>query len=54
MRAPLFMPEEHVALEAALVISPEEGHGVRRYPAIIDFLTRATAWFARHMPPDPG
>ncbi|MFD4635907.1 S9 family peptidase [Lentzea sp. NPDC058436] len=47
--------EFHRALRAngvpsALVVYPQEGHGVRSYPAQIDFLTRVLAWFERHMP----
>ncbi|HEY3952611.1 MAG TPA: prolyl oligopeptidase family serine peptidase, partial [Streptosporangiaceae bacterium] len=33
-----------------LVIYPEEGHGVGRFPAITDYLTRLVAWFERYMP----
>lgn len=39
-------------VESALVIYPEEGHGVRSYPAVIDFLARIVMWFTQHMPPD--
>lgn len=47
--------EFHQALRAqgvpsTLVIYPEEGHGVRGYPAQIDFLTRILDFFASHMP----
>jgi dipeptidyl aminopeptidase/acylaminoacyl peptidase len=38
-------------VESALVIYPQEGHGVRAYPAITDLLTRITSWFEKHMPP---
>ncbi|GAA1713122.1 S9 family peptidase [Kribbella yunnanensis] len=37
-------------VESVLAIYPEEGHGVRAYPALIDFLTRVVTWFDRHMP----
>lgn len=37
-------------VESALVIYPQEGHGVRSYPAVIDFLSRALGWFETHMP----
>ncbi|MBP2367526.1 S9 family peptidase [Pseudonocardia parietis] len=37
-------------VDSALVIYPEEGHGVRAYPALIDFLTRTLDWFGRYMP----
>ena len=51
--------EYHQALleagvESQLVIYPEEGHGVRAFPAAIDFLTRVVGWFQRHMPADGG
>lgn len=32
----------------ALVTYPEEGHGVRRFPAVIDHVTRLVGWFERH------
>ena len=38
---------------SALAIYPQEGHGVRSYPVVIDFLTRAIDWFERWMPPNP-
>ncbi|MEU4233719.1 S9 family peptidase [Nonomuraea sp. NPDC026600] len=37
-------------VESSLVIYPEEGHGIRSYSAMADFLTRVTLWFDRHMP----
>lgn len=39
-------------IESVLALYPEEGHGVRAYPAVIDFLTRTMNWFDRHMPAD--
>jgi dipeptidyl aminopeptidase/acylaminoacyl peptidase len=36
---------------AEVVMYPEEGHGVRSMPAIIDSLTRIAVWFERFMPP---
>jgi len=33
-----------------LVIYPQEGHGVRQFPAVIDQCTRIVAWFERFMP----
>ncbi|WP_410665481.1 prolyl oligopeptidase family serine peptidase [Amycolatopsis sp. lyj-84] len=47
--------EFHQALLAhgvpsALVIYPEEGHGIRAFPAQTDFLARVLQWFGRHMP----
>ena len=32
-----------------LVIYPEEGHGVREYPAVIDYCARVVAWFERYL-----
>lgn len=40
--------EQGVAAE--LVIYPQEGHGVRQFPAVIDQCTRMAAWFERYMP----
>jgi dipeptidyl aminopeptidase/acylaminoacyl peptidase len=37
-------------IDSELVIYPEEGHGVRRFPAITDYLTRLVTWFERYMP----
>jgi dipeptidyl aminopeptidase/acylaminoacyl peptidase len=37
-------------VESELVIYPEEGHGVGRFPAITDYLTRLVIWFERYMP----
>jgi dipeptidyl aminopeptidase/acylaminoacyl peptidase len=42
---------EH-GVESELVLYPEEGHGVRQFPAVIDFSTRELEWFERHMPVD--
>ena len=33
-----------------LAIYPGEGHGVRKFPAYLDLVTRITAWFERFMP----
>jgi dipeptidyl aminopeptidase/acylaminoacyl peptidase len=38
-------------VESELVIYPQEGHGVRRLPAQIDYTTRLVGWFLRHMSP---
>lgn len=35
---------------SALVIYPEEGHGVRSFPAVTDFLSRIIDWFEKYMP----
>jgi dipeptidyl aminopeptidase/acylaminoacyl peptidase len=40
-------------VESALVTYPEEGHGIRHWPAIIDYSARVVAWFEDHMPSDP-
>ena len=37
-------------IDSQLVIYPEEGHGVGRFPAITDYLTRLVTWFERYMP----
>jgi dipeptidyl aminopeptidase/acylaminoacyl peptidase len=37
-------------IDSELVVYPEEGHGVGRYPAITDYLTRLIAWFEKYMP----
>ena len=41
-------------VESVLAIYPLEGHGVRAFPALIDFLTRVMMWFERHMPASPS
>ncbi|OUZ12412.1 S9 family peptidase [Aeromicrobium sp. PE09-221] len=40
-------------VDSALAIYPQEGHGVRAYPAMIDFLTRVVQWFDTYMPVEP-
>jgi len=37
-------------IDAELVIYPEEGHDVIRFPAVTDYLTRLVTWFERYMP----
>jgi dipeptidyl aminopeptidase/acylaminoacyl peptidase len=37
-------------VDSELVVYPEEGHGVSRYPAVTDYLTRLVIWFERYMP----
>ncbi len=37
-------------VESELVIYPREGHGVSRFPAVTDYLTRLVTWFERYMP----
>lgn len=34
---------------SVLVTYPEEGHGIRKFPAVIDYATRVVAWFEEHM-----
>lgn len=36
----------------ALVIYPEEGHGVADFPALLDYTARILDWLVRHVPPD--
>ena len=37
-------------VDSELVIYPREGHGVSRFPAVTDYLTRLVTWFERYMP----
>jgi dipeptidyl aminopeptidase/acylaminoacyl peptidase len=37
-------------IDSELVIYPGEGHGVRHFPAVTDYLTRLVTWFERYMP----
>ena len=52
-------PEEAVQFHHALLDSgarsvlvsyPEEGHGIRKLPAAIDYAARVVGWFNEHMP----
>jgi dipeptidyl aminopeptidase/acylaminoacyl peptidase len=36
---------------SVLLTYPEEGHGIRKFPAAIDYAARVVAWFTQHMPP---
>jgi dipeptidyl aminopeptidase/acylaminoacyl peptidase len=36
-------------VKSVLVTYPEEGHGVRKFPAAIDYAARVVAWFEEHM-----
>ena len=38
-------------VESVLVTYPQEGHGVHKLPAVIDFSARVVSWFEMHMPP---
>ena len=37
-------------IDSELVIYPAEGHGVSRFPAVTDYLTRIVTWFETYMP----
>lgn len=37
-------------VESVLAIYPGEGHGVRKFPAVIDHCARLLGWFEKHMP----
>jgi dipeptidyl aminopeptidase/acylaminoacyl peptidase len=37
-------------VRSVLVTYPEEGHGVRKWPATIDYAARMVAWFEEHIP----
>ena len=37
-------------VDSELVVYPGEGHGVRTFPAVTDYLTRVVTWFERYMP----
>lgn len=39
-------------VRSVLVTYPEEGHGIRKLPAAIDFAARVVGWFEEHMPSD--
>jgi dipeptidyl aminopeptidase/acylaminoacyl peptidase len=39
---------------SVLLTYPEEGHGIRRFPTVIDFASRMVQWFAQHMPATIG
>jgi len=41
-------------VRSVLVTYPEEGHGVRRWPAAIDYAARVVGWFEEHIPPREG
>ncbi|HEV8573040.1 MAG TPA: S9 family peptidase [Actinomycetota bacterium] len=44
---------EH-GVPAEIAVYPEEGHGVRTYPAFIDWCARTVGWFERWMPAREG
>ena len=37
-------------VKSVLVTYPQEGHGVRKWPATVDFAARTVGWFEEHMP----
>ena len=37
-------------VESVIVTYQGEGHGIRKFPAMIDFCVRVLAWFNQHMP----
>ena len=37
------------AVESVLVTYPEEGHGVRQFPAMSDYVARVVGWFESHL-----
>jgi dipeptidyl aminopeptidase/acylaminoacyl peptidase len=37
-------------VNSVLVTYPEEGHGVRKWPALFDYAARVVGWFLTHMP----
>jgi dipeptidyl aminopeptidase/acylaminoacyl peptidase len=39
-------------VRSVLITYPLEGHGVRTYPAMIDYAARLVDWFLRYMPPN--
>ncbi|MFE1962512.1 S9 family peptidase [Streptomyces sp. NPDC059479] len=44
---------EECGVESSVVIYPQEGHGVRSFPALIDQCARILTWFTRHIPATP-
>lgn len=38
------------SVDSVLVTYPEEGHGIRSFPAVIDHTARVVGWFERFMP----
>ena len=39
-------------VESVLAIYPGEGHGIKAFPAVIDYTVRTVAWFEKWMPSD--
>jgi dipeptidyl aminopeptidase/acylaminoacyl peptidase len=40
----------HNGVESVLLTYPQEGHGIRKYPAAIDCTARMIEWFEARMP----
>jgi dipeptidyl aminopeptidase/acylaminoacyl peptidase len=36
-------------VKSALVVYPQEGHGVRKWPALVDYAARMVGWFEEHL-----
>ena len=41
-------------VKSVLVTYPQEGHGVRKWPATVDYAARMVSWFEEHMPAAPS
>jgi dipeptidyl aminopeptidase/acylaminoacyl peptidase len=41
-------------VKSVLVTYPQEGHGVRKWPAIVDYAARMVGWFEEHIPAARG
>jgi len=39
-------------VKSVLITYPQEGHGIRKFPATIDFAARVVSWFEEHMRAD--
>jgi dipeptidyl aminopeptidase/acylaminoacyl peptidase len=37
-------------VKSVLITYPDEGHGIRKFPATIDYTARLVGWFEAHMP----
>ena len=48
--AEMFRALREQGVPTELVVYPEEGHGVRAYPARIDWIARAVMWLERYAP----
>jgi len=36
-------------VESELIVYPKEGHGIRQWPASIDYVARVVDWFSRYL-----